>query len=115
MGVLTGSASIAGIVGLSRSIATLGQSQANAARGLNVDPHVLTKWQFAAKTTGVAVDSTTASFSGLEQAVSKMLLYGDKSKGIFDMPTDQGGLGAGWETKYKTDEQKRCSQYPLRL
>jgi hypothetical protein len=98
MGVLTGGTSLAGILALSRGISALGQSQLNASRSLNMDPHKLVVWQMAAKTAGASIEDTTASIGGLETAVSDMKFKNSPANGFA-----QQFLGEGWQKKYKDD------------
>jgi Phage tail lysozyme len=98
MGVLTGGSSIAGILALSRGISTLGQSQLNASRSLNIAPKSLVAWQNAAKAAGGSAEDATASIGGLETAVSDMKFKNSPANGFA-----QQFLGAGWQKKYKDD------------
>jgi hypothetical protein len=98
LGVITGGATIAGMTALSREIANIGQSQVNAARGINMGAQELGAWQNAAKSAGATTEDATSSISGLEKAVSDMRFK--------NSPANAGAsqiLGADWQKKYKSD------------
>jgi Transglycosylase SLT domain len=98
LGLLTGAGSIAGLTALSGKIATFGQSQLNASRGINMNVKSLSTWQNAAVAAGSTADDATSSISGLEKAVTDM-----KFK---NSPANGGAaqiLGNGWQQKYKSD------------
>jgi hypothetical protein len=99
LGIITGAATIAGLTALEAKFASLGLSQQNVARGLNMSITSLSKWQGAAKIAGFSAETATDGIRATEEAMAGAKL--GQNQGAAQYLTQL--LGPGWK---KMDEQQ---------
>ena len=99
LGIITGGATIAGLVALEAKFASLGQTNTNAARGLNMSVTQLTRWQGAAKAAGMSADDMASNIANLEKARTD-IRFGRNNQ---EAAAANQLLGGGWQSKYTTD------------
>jgi hypothetical protein len=93
LGIITGAATIAGIVALERRFADLGQTLTNTGRVMNMDPAKLAQWERAGRLVGVSAGETDSSLRGLQRtATDARFGQNNQAAGMLQMI-----LGKDWQ------------------